>query len=110
MSGVVVRTARAEDRDAVLAFCANTWESGDYISEVWDEWLAAQNGRLLVATIDDRPVGLMNLRMLSGDEAWLEGVRVDPQFRRQGLARAMYLAALEEAMSRGAVLARLVVD
>jgi ribosomal protein S18 acetylase RimI-like enzyme len=108
--GVVVRPARAEDRDTVLAFCANTWEDGDYIDEVWDEWLQASNGQLLVATLDERPVGIINIRMLSKSEAWLEGVRVDANYRRRGIAQAMHIEAVTEAMRRGAEVARLVID
>ena len=40
MSPTIVRPARAVDKDAVLAFTQNTWEWGDYISYVWEQWLA----------------------------------------------------------------------
>src|SRR5579864_2721459 len=105
-----IRPARPEDRDAVLAFCTNTWEWGDYIDRVWDDWLHYPDGRLFVATIDERPVGLSRLRMLSSTEAWLEGVRVDPEYRRMGLAIALNQAVLLEAMRRGATLARLMTE
>lgn len=107
MADVVVRPARAEDRDDVLAFCTNTWEWGDYIDKVWEQWLNASNGTLLVALVDDRPVGVMNMQMVSKEEAWLEGIRVDPAYRRNGVGQAMCLEALAEAMRRGATLARL---
>jgi len=47
------------------------------------------------------------MRMLSSTEAWLEGLRIDPEYRRMGLARALNEAALVEGMQRGATLARL---
>jgi len=34
MPNTEIRPARPEDRDAVLAFTASTWEWGDYISYV----------------------------------------------------------------------------
>src|SRR5438270_918944 len=34
MPQIEIRPARAEDRDAVLAFCAHTWESGDDLDEI----------------------------------------------------------------------------
>jgi ribosomal protein S18 acetylase RimI-like enzyme len=105
-----IRPARAEDRDAVLAFCTDTWEWGDYIDRVWDDWLHDSDGHLFVATIDARPVGISRLRMLSSTEAWLEGVRVDPQYRRMGLAIALNQAMLLEAMRCGATLARLMTE
>lgn len=102
-----IRPARAEDRDSVLAFCANTWEWGDYVEYVWDEWLNDPNGVLLVALVEERPVGIAHLQMLTPDDAWLEGLRVDPNYRLQGLGAALNIACVEEAMKRGARYARL---
>src|SRR5258708_38740556 len=102
-----VRPARPEDHDAVLAFCARTWSDGDYIAEVWDDWLGNQRGVLLVATLAERPVGLVHVRMLSADEAWLEGIRVDPAVRRQGVGRVLTSRGLVAARERGAAVARL---
>jgi ribosomal protein S18 acetylase RimI-like enzyme len=110
MSEVEVRPARAEDREAVLAFCEHTWEDGDYIAAVWDEWLADAEGALLVGTLDGRPVGVIHMRLLSGDEAWLEGIRVDPVVRGQGIGRRMTARALVAARERGARVARLFTD
>jgi GNAT superfamily N-acetyltransferase len=106
MPQLVVRRAREEDREAVLAFCSQTWEWGDYIAYVWDEWLRAENGALFVATMDGHPVGIANLRMLNASEAWMEGMRVDPAFRRQGVATALSGAQVAEARRRGASIVR----
>jgi GNAT superfamily N-acetyltransferase len=110
MQNIQVRPARAEDRETVLAFCSNTWEWGDYIERVWDSWLHEPDGRLFVAAVDERPVGVSHMRMLSGTEAWLEGMRVDPEYRGMGLAVELNQAMMLEAMRRGATLARLMVD
>lgn len=110
MSKTEIRAARPEDRDAVLAFCAHTWEWGDYIERVWDEWLHDPKGQMFVATVDGQPVAVAHLRMLSATEAWLEGMRVDPAYRRQGLATALDNAMLAEAMRRGAKVARLITE
>lgn len=110
MPPIEIRPARPEDREAVLAFCVQTWEWGDYIEHVWDEWLHSAQGKLFVATIDGQPVGIANIRMLNKTEAWLEGMRVDPTFRQQGIASALYDAQLAEAMRRGATIARLITE
>jgi GNAT superfamily N-acetyltransferase len=110
MPNTVIRPARPEDRDAVLAFCAHTWEWGDYIEYVWDDWLHDPQGQLFVATADGQPVGVAHLLMLSATEAWLEGMRIDPAYRRQGLARALDNAMFAEAMNRGATVARLTTE
>lgn len=110
MSEVVIRQARAEDRAAVLAFCAHTWDWGDYIEYVWDEWLHNPAGALLVALVDGQPVGLLHMQMLSPTEAWQEGMRIDPAFRQRGIATQMGIEAGAEAMRRGATVVRLLIE
>ena len=105
-----IRPARPEDREAVLAFCTHTWEWGDYIEYVWDEWLHDPQGTLFVATSDGRPVGVAHMRMLNTTESWFEGLRVDPALRQQGIASALYDAQLKEAIRRGATTARLITE
>ncbi|MGE5335327.1 MAG: N-acetyltransferase family protein [Nitrososphaerota archaeon] len=102
-----VRPARPEDRDAVLAFCAHTWDDGDYIEYVWDDWLADTRGVLLVGLLDGTPVAINHMRMVSDDEAWLEGIRVDPAYRRAGFGRIMVSRTLVAARDHGATVARL---
>ncbi|HLG77901.1 MAG TPA: GNAT family N-acetyltransferase [Ktedonobacteraceae bacterium] len=110
MSQLHVRPARAEDRDPVLAFCTNTWEWGDYIPRLWDSWLHDTTGRLLVATFDERPVGIVHVHFLNANESWLEGLRVDVAYRRQGIGRALTEAAMLEAMRAGGTYVRLMID
>jgi GNAT superfamily N-acetyltransferase len=110
MSEIIIRSARAEDREAVLAFCAHTWEWGDYIEHVWESWLSDPSGLLLVAVYDGRPVGIVHTRMVSETDAWQEGMRVDPAYRQQGIARRLSLEAGAEAMRRGATSVRLMTE
>jgi ribosomal protein S18 acetylase RimI-like enzyme len=107
---IETRAATEDDRADVLAFCAQTWDGGDYIDAVWDTWLADTTGALLVATHAGRPIGLAHLRMMSTDEAWIEGVRVDPRVRRQGVARTLISRTLATAHERGAAVARYFTD
>lgn len=102
-----VRPARPEDRDAVLAFCAHTWDDGDYIQYVWDGWLNDDRGVLLVGLLDGQPVAINHVAMISEDEAWLEGMRVDPAFRRSGFGRILVSRSLVAARDREAAVARL---
>jgi len=110
MSEIQIRQARAQDREAVLAFCAHTWEWGDYIENVWETWLDDLAGLLLVALHEDRPVGLLHMQMLSETDAWQEGMRVDPAYRQQGIAHQLTLEASAEAMRRGATTVRLLTE
>ena len=110
MAHIEVRTAQAEDRPVVLAFCEHTWEWGDYIERAWDDWLNDPSGKLLLATADGRPVGMVHLQMLTDIDAWIEGLRVDPTQRQQGIGRALNEAAMAEAMNRGATYIRLATE
>ncbi len=110
MAQTEVRSAQAEDKDIVLAFCTHTWDWGDYIDRVWDEWLVDTQGELFVAVTDGRPTGVAHLRMVNATDAWLEGLRVDPNYRQQGIAKALNVAMLEGAIRRGATNARLVTE
>ncbi len=105
-NSIYVRAARASDQDTILAFCRNTFHWGDYISEVWNAWLADTNGQLFVGVVDEQTVGLLHAA-LHADASWLEGMRVHPDFRRRHVASAMTAAAGAWARARGCRVARL---
>lgn len=86
MPQVRIRPAQEADRLAVEAICARAWEGEDYIPSVWDEWLADPQGQLAVAELEGRVAGLGKLSRIADDEWWLEGLRVDPDCWRQGVA------------------------
>ena len=110
MPNIKIRQAHPEDREAVLAFCTHTWQWGDYIERVWDTWLHDPAGQLLVALSEGHPVGMVHTQMLNETEAWQEGIRVDPAYRRQGIASQLSMEALAEAMRRGAETVRLITE
>lgn len=104
---LTIRPARAEDRPAVEHICAHTWEWGDYLPDVWEEWLADPRGVLQVGEIDGRVVAVNKITFHQPDQAWLEGMRVDPEVRRQGIARQFVVHDLTYARERGARVVRL---
>jgi len=105
-----IREAKASDKDLVLRFSRNTFEWGDYIENVWDYWLTDPSGRLFVATFEDKPVGMSHVAIVKRGEAWVEGARVAPEFRRIGVASLLNDASLEWALGRGAKVVRAVTD
>jgi GNAT superfamily N-acetyltransferase len=94
MSHIEIRPAQASDRETVLAFCTQTWDPA---------------GQLLTATDDKEQIGIVHMQMLDQTEAWLEGLRVNPSYRQQGIGRALNEAAMAAAMQRGATAIRLAV-
>ena len=118
---IAVRCARPGDADAILSFTRTTWDGWDYIPFVWQAWLAAADGVLLVATprppgpgeppeLDrfgrvlspDRPIAMTRMTMLSSDEAWLEGLRVDPGVRNRRVGSLIHAASITWARANGA--------
>jgi GNAT superfamily N-acetyltransferase len=99
----------------VLTFATRTWDGWDYIPDVWDRWLAAADGVVLVAAVggaeavdadgspleEGRPIALTRLAMLSDDECWLEGIRVDPRVRGMTVATDLQVAELRWAVAHG---------
>jgi hypothetical protein len=48
---IKIRDAIKTDKQEVLEFCTDTFQWGDYIHEVWDDWYSDRNGVLLVGEI-----------------------------------------------------------
>jgi hypothetical protein len=91
----------------VLAFATHTWDGWDYVPQVWDAWLAATDGILLVACAAGaatgadgtsiaagQPVAMSRLALLAPGEAWVEGIRVDPAVRGRDVATNLQVAEL----------------
>jgi GNAT superfamily N-acetyltransferase len=97
---LVFRPARAEDKPHVLEITAHTWD-GDYVPEVWDNWLADPQGELTVAVDDGTAVALSKLTHVVGDQWWIEGLRVDPERRLEGIGQAMIAYQVAKAKRLG---------
>lgn len=85
-----IRRAKKSDKAQILPFCKNTFRWGDYIDRVWDKWLAEKN--LLAVEQKGRAVGICNAG-LSKTQLWVEGIRIHPDFRRNGYASKLVLAS-----------------
>lgn len=105
-----IRPARQSDKEAVFKFCEHTFDWGDYIPDVWDNWLKEKQARLFTATLNSKPVGVMRVSMQKPGEAWLQAARTHPDYRRKGVATALANACLKWAKNKGAKIARLATD
>jgi len=82
MGKILIRNATSSDKSSILDFCKNTFLWGDYIQDVWDYWLREGN---LFLIEKEYPVGICHA-FFSKNQVWLEGIRINSTFRRQGLA------------------------
>jgi GNAT superfamily N-acetyltransferase len=104
---LIFRPARPDDRAAMERICAHTWEHGDYIPEVWDEWLADEEGAFLVGELDGQVVTLNKITRQPSGQFWFEGMRVDPEHRRRGISMRSLDNSLAYAREHGARVVRL---
>ena len=77
-----IRQAKNSDKDSVLKFCKNTFSWGDYIDKVWEFWISEKN---LFLIEDQKPIGICHA-FFSDDQVWIEGIRVDSEYRRKKIA------------------------
>ena len=78
----MIRNAIFSDKNSIMPFCKDTFSWGDYIDQVWNFWLSEGNLFLFEKTI---PVGMCHALYLN-NQLWIEGIRIDPNFRRQKIA------------------------
>ena len=107
------RLATNQDKDQVLNFCKNTFTWGDYIERVWDIWINEPNSRLLVAETEkeiQKPIAIIHGILLQEKTIWIEGIRVDPKYRRQKIAIKLINQILEYGRKNGAVYSAAIVS
>jgi len=82
------RLAQSSDKKDVLNFCQYTFSWGDYIDEVWDNWI--NEGNLIVIEHDQIPISMAHAGFYPDEKMiWIEGIRVSENFRKKGLAQKM---------------------
>ncbi len=106
-SDLTLRPAQPDDRPAMERICAHTWEWGDYLPEVWDDWLTDENGVLLIGELQSQAVALSKVTFQTPGQVWLEGMRVHPDFRQRGIATKFLDYSLDYARTRSARVVRL---
>lgn len=98
---LVIRRARRSDKRDVLAAVRTIWGGNDRIPDVFDTWVTHRTGPFFVAESAGRVVGMGKLTAVSPAEAWLEGGRVAPRWRRKGIATALIAHRVAYARKRG---------
>src|SRR5215207_2187039 len=109
------RIATDHDKDYVLDFCKNTFSWGDYIDRVWDIWITEPNSIFLVAVNVnenkvEKPIAISHGILIPEKIIWIEGIRVDPEYRSHKLATNMSLHILDYARKNGALYSSAIVS
>ncbi|WP_440007891.1 N-acetyltransferase family protein [Halomicrococcus sp. SG-WS-1] len=126
MTGATVelREATHDDFEAVAEFTRDTWperDGGDYIPDVYHDWIEGDDKRTVVADVVERDstggrgssdevgdaiAGIAQGVLLSDWEAWGQGMRVNPAFRGEGVGMRMTRDLFDWARERGATVLR----
>jgi GNAT superfamily N-acetyltransferase len=102
------RFAKRSDKEEILKFCIDTFEWGDYIDQVWDMWFSESNGALFVAEngISNNNGSAIAFSHVSlcphRRKIWLEGIRVNPDYRRRSIATELIRKMLSYGKRKGA--------
>ncbi|MCE4608416.1 MAG: GNAT family N-acetyltransferase [Caldisphaeraceae archaeon] len=82
-----------DDREQVERLTENTFPWGDYIANVFDEWI--KEG-IFIKAIDSygKILGILHVRIFKGF-AWLEGIRVKQELRRKGIGIGLTRKGIE---------------
>ncbi len=106
---ILIRRARPEDEGRVLELLrlipANIRLSEEELRAAGLRFRESTALEVLVAEVAGRVVGFLVLSFvptLTGLRAWIDDVAVDPDYRRQGIGRALVEAAIQRASRRGA--------
>lgn len=102
----MIRDALPSDKFEVLKFCQNTFSWGDYIKEVWDHWVS--EGGFFVFE-KNKPIGICHT-VFYPDQVWIEGIRINPDFRRQSLASELVKNIESIAKQKGISISLMLID
>jgi len=103
---MMIRDANISDKIHILKFCKDTFSWGDYIDQVWDFWISEGNLFLFEKQF---PIGICHA-FYSEDQIWIEGIRIDPNFRRQKIASKLVTHAELMGKAKNASFSYMLID
>jgi len=106
-----LRQATPGDATAIVEFTRDTFTWGDYVPDLIDEWLADDEGIVIVAVDDeDVPIAMARAVFLTDREVWSHAARVHPDHRGRRIAGQLAEALMNWATERGGQVVRLLID
>ena len=103
---VIIRKAKASDKNTILEICKTTFSWGDYIADVWDYWVL--EGNLLVLTENKTPVAICHSSFFD-KQVWIEGIRVNEKFRKKGFAKNLVLKSESLAKNKNCTVSKMLI-
>ncbi|MEX0656901.1 MAG: GNAT family N-acetyltransferase [Nitrosopumilaceae archaeon] len=106
---LTIRHALPSDKKTILDFCKSTFSWGDYIHHVWDDWL--DEGNFFVLCENKNPVAICHAFIVKNAKlVWIEGIRVDPNYRQKGYAKKLVTKAEAIAKKNYCTLSSMIIE
>tara|TARA_Y100001933_G_C18898371_1_gene521416 strand:+ start:83 stop:940 length:858 start_codon:yes stop_codon:yes gene_type:complete len=86
---IEIRQAQQSDKARIEEISSKIWDGDDYVPLVFDKWVTQENGEFSVVTVDGVVAGCTKITELPNKVLWLEGIRVDTDYRGKGLGREL---------------------
>jgi len=87
---ITLRRARQEDRENVVKVESGATPNLSYLAKVFDMFLNEKRGAFLVAEVDGKLVGCGKFTIMPDGSAWLESLRVLPEYQGVGIGKGFY--------------------
>jgi GNAT superfamily N-acetyltransferase len=97
---IVVRKARQEDRENVIWVESLSTPNLAYVGDNWNLFTSDEVGEFSVAEADGKLVACGKFSLLPDGSAWLETLRVVPEYQRRGIGKRFYDRFYELARDR----------
>lgn len=97
---IELRRARQEDREKVIAVESGATPNLSYLANVFDMFLSEKSGEFIVAEVDRKLVGCGKFTKMPDGSAWLEALRVLPEYQGMGIGKCFYKKFFDMARHR----------
>jgi ribosomal protein S18 acetylase RimI-like enzyme len=97
LAELLIRPVEQGDRADIRQIASQIWDGHDYLDKVFPDWLADPRGVFCAGVYRGRVIATAKLTAFEAGVWWMEGLRVDPAYRGQGVARRMHRHLVETA-------------
>ena len=96
-----ISLAREEHWSEISKVLTRVWED-DYVPYLWLDWIKkTEQGLTIIATFDGKAIATSHAHFISPEIAWLQGLRIDPDYQKRGFAGQIAQFVLNELAKRG---------
>ncbi len=95
-----VRDAKYEDMEGIIELCSLIWDGDDYVPDLLDKWFFSGDPFVIAEDSGNGKIVGIDHAMIQRNIAWLEGLRVHPQYRGNGISEMLFREILKKIVLR----------